>query len=277
MNKKSLYKKNDALAGVIEALLLVALVSIVLSVIQLQYIPQVMEQREAEHMDEVSNQFSTLKSMMDLQAITNSSTPIFSMLTLGSRELPYFISIGSSGEIFVNEDSEYKIDMLPPLLSFPLGIPVTSLEYAADNAYFVDQTYSIECGSIIVNQPTGDPVMRVDPPILVENEEYDINIYWNVPILVGVPGKNSTSGIGKCFIRTNWSQTGYDRNNNVTLVNISTKYPAAWYTSLYALVGDDVNYEQGDTFIRISQKFKEINFFITYYYMYVQIGIGWVK
>ena len=46
---------TQAVAGVIEALLMVALVSVVISIIQLVYIPQVMEQKEAEHMDQVSN------------------------------------------------------------------------------------------------------------------------------------------------------------------------------------------------------------------------------
>ena len=61
-NKKD--RKKLAVAGVIEALLLVALASIILSTIQLVYIPQMMEEREAEHMDEVSNQFSSLKFMI---------------------------------------------------------------------------------------------------------------------------------------------------------------------------------------------------------------------
>ena len=51
MKNKNYLKERDAVAGVIEALLLVALVAIVLSTIQLIYIPQVMEQREADHED----------------------------------------------------------------------------------------------------------------------------------------------------------------------------------------------------------------------------------
>ena len=57
---------DQAVAGVIEALLLVALAAIVLSTIQLVYIPDIMEQREADHMDQVDNQFSHLKSVIDL-------------------------------------------------------------------------------------------------------------------------------------------------------------------------------------------------------------------
>ncbi|MBP1662186.1 MAG: hypothetical protein H6P94_435 [Thermoplasmatales archaeon] len=69
MKRRTFGMQNKAVAGVIEALLMVALVSIVLSVVQLVYIPEVMEQRESEHMDLVSNQISTLKSMIDLQGV----------------------------------------------------------------------------------------------------------------------------------------------------------------------------------------------------------------
>ena len=62
--KKSIFiKNNHAVAGVIEALLIVALVAIIISTIQLVYIPQIMSQREADHMQEISNQFSYIKSV----------------------------------------------------------------------------------------------------------------------------------------------------------------------------------------------------------------------
>ena len=63
MKNKNFIRGNHAVAGVIEALLLVALVAIILSTIQLVYIPQVMNEREADHMEDVSNQFSFLKSI----------------------------------------------------------------------------------------------------------------------------------------------------------------------------------------------------------------------
>ena len=67
MKNKKIIKRNGAVAGVIEALLLVALVSIIISTIQLTYIPQTMEQKEAEHMDDVENQFSYCCSQIVVQ------------------------------------------------------------------------------------------------------------------------------------------------------------------------------------------------------------------
>ena len=63
MGKIKVFKDNKAVAGVIEALLIVALVSIIISTIQLIYIPEIMKQKEYDHMEEVENQFSFLTSL----------------------------------------------------------------------------------------------------------------------------------------------------------------------------------------------------------------------
>ena len=62
-------KNKYGLAGVIEALLLVALVAIILALIQYSYVPEIMKQKENEHMDTVSNQFSSLKSVVEIQSM----------------------------------------------------------------------------------------------------------------------------------------------------------------------------------------------------------------
>jgi hypothetical protein len=273
MKQKRLYKDTHGVAGVIEALLMVALVAIIISIIQLQYIPQIMEQREADHMDQISNQFSTLKSMMDLQAITNSTTPIFSMVTLGSRELPYFVTIGSYGDISVQgrRDSYMNIDYNYKNYS------LTSIKYAAENFYFIDQTYILEGGGMIVSQSSGEPVMRVDPSIQVVNRTNDLDIYWNHPIFIGIPGRNMTSGNGKCFVRTNWSRGAEDIIADASSIYIRTQYPHAWNESLHGLFANNVNFNIGSNHVEITRKTKDINLYVTYYYIYTQIGIGWIK
>lgn len=275
MKVKRIKEEKHAVAGVIEALLLVALASIIISTIQLVYVPQMMEEREAEHMDLISNQFSSLKSMIELQAITQSSAPISTMITLGSKELPYFISAKGYGEISVPDSSYWSIKVI----SFDSGIynyELTSIKYEAYNSYFVDQIYSLEGGGVIVKQLNGESVMRVDPSISVKNTSRII-IHYNLPIFVGFPGKNLTYGPGKCFIRTNWSIGDTDQITNISIINISTQYPEAWNKSFFNMFGNNVNYEQGTTYIKISKKVKKINLDIEYYYIYTQIGHGWIK
>jgi len=115
MKHRKFIKENSAVAGVIEAILLIALVAIILSMIQLTYVPIMMEQKEADHMDEVSNQFSQLKSVIEIQSMMGAMgtgepityTPMSSPITLGSKELPYFVSARSSGQIGLIGHLEY--------------------------------------------------------------------------------------------------------------------------------------------------------------------------
>ena len=284
---------NQAVAGVIEALLMVALVSIVISMIQLIYIPQVMEQREAEHMDQVFNQISSLKSMMDVQAITQSSSPISSMITLGSKELPYFITARATGELSTKEDPSSMITFNPPLNPppgfSPTGtMPLTSLQYFADNSYFVDQTYIIEGGGIIVKQVEGAPVIRADPSISSVNNTYSISIHIDLPVITASPGKNLTYGDGKCFIRSNYSnnRTYTDSIPNGGAIKIYSQYLRAWNESLHNMLGIyDTNGclqinmvgTSPTGYIEIKPGSKDISLQLNVIDMQVQIGPGWIK
>jgi len=276
-------RENRAVAGVIEALLMVALVAIILSVIQLYYIPQIMDQKEADHMDDVTNQFSFLKAVMDLQSMIGSMTgegvPISSPITLGSDALPYFVTMPASGQLNVigTDNDEYKINVDFGTKVFPL----TSIKYEAFNFYYIDQIYVLEGGAIILKQPDGETMM-VEPGITIENKTTEMNIYYEIPIIVGIPGKNATSGFKNCFIRTNYSHS--DDNWQTDLedaqsINISTDYPTAWYNYLQnTSLGNNVNYELGSSYVEITDKLpKTINFHYKRVYIYAQISPGWIK
>ncbi len=85
--------------GIIVAILIVALLTTVLITIQVYYIPKWMKQREAEHMDVVANQFASLKYSIDLQAMEKSNSPLINSITLGSKELPYFVTSRAFGSL----------------------------------------------------------------------------------------------------------------------------------------------------------------------------------
>lgn len=288
MSHRKIGTHSEAVAGVIEALLMVALASIVIFIIQTQFIPQVMEQKESEHMDQVSNQISTLKSMMELQGITQSSAPISSMITLGSSDLPYFITAKAFGDLSVPENPNSKITLLPPPGALPSGtVPLTCIQYVADNAYFVDQTYILEGGGLIVQQPDGTPVMRADPSISTENKTTSITIHYDLPYIIALPGKNSTQGEGNCFIRTNYStnKTYTDTIQPGGYIQIYTAYPNAWNISLYNILGIytlngyidiDVVSAQPLSYIEIKPNSKDIMLQLNVITIYVQIGKGWI-
>jgi len=292
MKNKKLIKRKDAVAGVIEALLLVALVAIIISTIQLVYIPQIMEQRESDHMDDVENQFSYLKSIIDLQSIVKEDVPISAPITLGSRELPYFVTARAFGQVDIIDidrtDSKITTD---PWMGFlydsKTDIPLTSIKYKAHNSYFIDQIYALEGGCVIVKQPDGETV-KIEPAITVENKT-KINIIYNMPLITGVPGKNSTSGYKNCFVRTNYSHNrtyikDIDNSSDDHHIWIYTDYLNAWNASLNKLLEEEV--KNGYVNVTITQDLggidvveiepwgKTIHLELTITYIGAQIGPG---
>lgn len=276
MKKRYFTRKDEGVAGVIEALLIVALVAVVISTIQLVYIPQVMTQREADHMDEVANQFSSMKAMMDLQSVTKKDVPISSPITLGSRELPYFVTARALGELRVINDENYEINVDYGALVFPL----TSVKYTAYNSYYLDGTmayYIFQGGAIIRKQFDGETVI-VEPSITVDNSSI-ITIHYNIPIITGIEGKNtSPTDYKTCFIRTNYSHESDDESfSSVSSIVITTDYPDAWNETLYDLLGSNVNINKGSNYVEITRKVKQINLEYKEIYIYAQISPGWIE
>jgi hypothetical protein len=291
-----LKKENHAVAGVIEALLMVALIAVVISIIQLQYIPQIMEQKEADHMDAVSNQFSSLKAMVDVQAITGSMksdvplsyVPMSTQITLGSRELPYFITAPSYGEINI-EENEARISAQPPIVGpHSSGILFSALVYHAYNCYFVEQSYIFEGGGIILNQSSGNSTMRADPSISVTETSNEIKVKFYLPNITAVEGKDHTEGYGSCYIRTNYS-TSYNASyypNDISsdYIYIQSRYIDAWNESLnrsfaqYMTIKKGYVMDQGKSIevVKITPRYKKIRMDITVVDIYCQIGPGWV-
>ena len=284
MKNKKLIKRKDAVAGVIEALLLVALVAIIISTIQLVYIPQMMEQRESDHMDDAENQFSYLKSVIDLQSMVKEDVPISAPITLGSRELPYFVTARAFGQLdIIDEDRTDDY-----ILTDSLNVPLTSIKYKAHNSYFTDQTYALEGGCVIVKQPDGETI-KIEPAITVENKT-KVNIIYNMPLITGVPGKNSTSGYKNCFVRTNYSYNkSYikDIDNSTSddpHIWIYTDYLNAWNASLNKLLEEEVKNGYvnvtitqdtwGTDVVEIEPWGKTIHLELTITYIGAQIGPG---
>jgi hypothetical protein len=126
--------------------------------------------------------------------------------------------------------------------------------------------------------------MRVDPGLTVDNST-NIDVYMDLPMIYATEGKNFTYGLGKCFIRTNFSNTISYQNFTTISSNIKiySPYPEAWFKSLNSTIGSMVNITlnpvSSPTHIRIEKKTggKDIGLYIAQYPIYVQIGPGWIK
>lgn len=275
---------DHAVAGVIEALLMVGLVAIIISIVQLVYIPQIMEEREAAHMDQVFNQLSELKSTIDFQGISGSSSPMLSMFTLGSHKMPYFLTVDALGDLSVHESNSSFIDVgwynngTNPPREY-----LNAVIFKADNAYFVDQNYILEGGGIIVNQSSSAAIMRADPSFSATYQNGKIILSFDVPIFRTVAGKEGTSGVGKCFVRTNFSQKS-SHTWDVSYIQIHTDYTRAWYDALNKSVAPvielpdvDLSFREEVGYLSLTRTTTPIELRVTFIYITIQIGPGWVQ
>ena len=98
MRIKRIKNSDDAVVGIIVAILLIGLLLAVITIVQTVFVPNWMENIEANHMDEVSAQFDQLKFAIDIQSALNiTDIPISVPITLGSSNLPILQSARAYG------------------------------------------------------------------------------------------------------------------------------------------------------------------------------------
>ncbi len=408
--------------GIIVAILVISLFVAVIVIIQVYYVPEWMKDKEADHMDVVANQFANLKFSIDLQTMTESDSSITNSLTLGSKELPYFMSsrafgslqilpsstsnfrvsvtplsgrvgeiyqpsAASSGEInyvthvskldlhidgfsggemfnlsingikylevrvtstgyrivlktinstqilfnqtiasdiptqeefiinLLNSDYKFSTDVLPYIptpynISFngssngdftikctkfgdssssTIQHPLGAINYQSENAYFVDQTYMYQGGSVILSQASGEAVIS-SPSFSATN--YTTMHVFNISVvdIREVPGKTSVSGYGTYSVRTNYSTSSYSsmiaRGINIT---ISTEYTSAWkryfenFLNASALTNFTVVENESQNYVVVAingpkgGNAYDVKLSLSKIAVYAQIGPGWVS
>jgi hypothetical protein len=272
---------NDAVVGIVVAVLLIGLVLVIVSTIQLVFIPKWMEQIEAEHMDEVNDQFAQLKFAIDVQTIMKQEDiPLSTPITLGSREFPILKSSKSYGNIEIIPD-EFGITFENTSYSntFSLGI----IKYSSSNSYFLDQSHIYEAGSVITGQSTGN-IMSIKPTFSVNDPE----IYFTLVNITDVGDKKSAGGYGTYPIRIEFHDNASYDIEDIEYINITTDYQNAWYlyfnstlknAGLIYGAGDDFTIETiGGTIISIHfNPASNIILYLSTVEIYAQIAPGWIE
>lgn len=281
---KKIRKKttDNAVVGIVTAILLIGLMVTVISVIQVVYVPNIMEQREAEHMDKVEEQFASLTSVIDSQAAdAQKGIPIASFVTLGSRELPFFVTSKAYGSleildhsctITVNDTSIFNIGRIT---------------YSSTNAYYLDQSYSYEAGAMIVSQNQGSS-MLVRPSFFVDLNlsTYKVNISFEVVNVSSVGHKSMMSGFGTTPIQTEF--LGISKNitfSNVSDIEIATPFSNAWLVFInHTLMNAGLNKDGNPHYVLtdVGQTVKvhflsNVNILFKVIEIQAQLGPGWIE
>jgi hypothetical protein len=231
-------KKNDeAVAGIVVAVMIVGLVLAVVSIIQTIYVPKWMESREAEHMGVVADQFSQLKFSVDTQVALKENVPISSSITLGSRELGFFMSNKAFGRLaLISNGWAYRITRtVGDTYEDNFGI----LRYTSENAYYLNQAYSYEIGGVILNQTQG-AVFIIKPEFSVRYNASSRQVDLSLTCIDLIPNdeKTSISGYGTYPVRSEYISA---TNNTLTLVKslaVITSFPSIWFNFLNATLSD---------------------------------------
>jgi hypothetical protein len=216
-----LKNSNKATAGIIAAILLIGLTIAVISMVQTLYKPQWLEQKEAEHMHIVSNQFGQLKYALDIHSAVEQKNAISTYITLGTDDIPIFGSGRTYDTLEILLDNcTIELANSTNLLSFLLG----TIKYSSENSYFVDQSYIYEAGALILSQSTTS-ILKGKPFLSVSNST---NLSFTIINISGIDGKRFASGHGTYSLYTEFSNSSTYYINNLTSINIKTNYQNAW-------------------------------------------------
>jgi len=269
---------NHAVVGVIEAILLIGLLTIILSTVQLIYVPQLMEDREDGDMDDVAKQFAQRKFAVDLQAGGLTNTSISTPITLGSREIPYLITARAFGSIYVVSDAcTVTVNANSQSYTYNLG----DIVYNADNAYYEKQSYVLECGAVILAQQDNDgtETMLAAPTLSSHLTGSNLDISFLLLNISGYADRTSVqSSLETTYIRTNYSSSSSTDFTDVSSITISTSYPNAWYKFLNAsLDSDAAEVTLLTQSVRITpQDGYTIDLSLDAVKVCAQIGLGWM-
>jgi hypothetical protein len=281
---KSIRKKDEAVAGIVVAVMIVGLVLAVISIIQTIYIPKWMESREAEHMGVVSNQFSDFKYTIDTQIALKQDVPVSTSITLGSRELGFFISNKAFGRLALISDgcALRIVRTAGDTYEDNYGI----LRYTSENAYFLNQIYNYEIGGVVLNQTEGT-VFIIKPEFSAQyNASTRVaNLSLTCIDLVPNDEKTSISGYGTYPVRTEYLSETNTSITSIKTFTIMTPYSAIWYTLLNTTLADanlvkNTDYTITKTTNQVTITFNTpplnaVNFMLIKVQIAAQITPGW--
>ena len=267
-------QNTSAITSIIIALLLLGLMAITLTTIQTVYVPRWVEHHEGLHMQEVASQFADIKHALDIQTLSQDKTSISTPITLGTDQQSFLTTSRTSGSIHIkSNDVTFSISNSSDQLSFSLG----SLQYISRNNYYVDQSYILEAGAVIINQTEGY-IMSSDPPVIYQHQGF--NLSYNFYNITERGGKTDISGFGTYLIQTNYSNTDSYNLTNITTIQIIGAHPNAWYLLLNTTLQDiglnyGVDYSISTTSSQVNVAVSStINISIDIITLYAQISPG---
>ncbi|MEF8878835.1 MAG: hypothetical protein V5A64_00395 [Candidatus Thermoplasmatota archaeon] len=237
MQKKYMFRSladQKAVTGIIVAILLLGLFLSIIAFIQSVYVPQWMENKEAENTDEVLNKFTNLKSSIDVLTVMNQKRkPISTPIKVGTKELPFLVSQRAYGSLQVLPN-DFKINVTYNTEGesiyrvFNLG----SIKYTANNNYYMKKSVTYENGAVITTQDSGS-YMSMTPTVYATttSEESSKKISFSLIRICNFKPQ-SISGFGTYSIKTELISNESWNTSTATELDFETSHPKNWKKSI---------------------------------------------
>jgi hypothetical protein len=218
---REIIRDDNGLVGIIVTILIIGLIIIVVGIVQSVYVPQWLEQKEADHMHLTSYQFAQIKQSLDILSVIEQKNAISVYLTLGTSDIPIFGSGRTYDYLNIFSDNCFiEISNETESCSFPLGI----VKYSSKNSYFVDQSYIFEAGALVLSQ-SEENLLNGKPFLSISNYT---NVSFTIINISGLDGKTYAGGYGTYSFYMEYLNSSYYTIEDFKYINITTDYQNSW-------------------------------------------------
>lgn len=221
LKKSQIHSDTGGVVGIVATVLIIGLLITFVGIIKTVHVPNWVEQKEAQHMNDVQTQFTQLKYTLDLLALFGKNIEISNYVTLGSEELPFFNN-GRTYDTLSISSRDFQINFTNATDSF--SFPLSDIVFSSKNNYFVNQILCLEAGTLILSQPPKSILLA--PPL------HSISNFTNVSLsffnITGLNDKGFVSGYGTYVLSSEFIGRERHMIDNVTEIRITSKYPEAW-------------------------------------------------
>ncbi|WP_407356086.1 hypothetical protein [Methanolobus sp. WCC5] len=257
MKKRSVTSCENAISAVISAVLLLGIVVSVITVVNVQYIPEWKTAAEQSHMDNVFYDMAGMKNDVDMLSayVVAQPSTVLSLsvpFRMGGGDLPVFAAGKSGGRLAINDDpfSMYIVARTPGIAysSDNLFADMGTVTYMSSNNYFVDQKYVYENGALILSQEEYS-LMRLSPnmDMRMTDNGTNLTLQINAIDIKGPKRSISSNSVEELYLRTNGSDLLYWEGILFTDVTITVEstYPSTWQ-SFFERMAYDAGIDEAD-------------------------------
>lgn len=243
VNKPEILRSESATSTVVGAVLLLAIIVSIFSVIRIGYIPEWKNDAEYSHMNDVWGDMTELKSKIDLMTIVLASDPNSSSTVtmnvpfhMGGGDLPIIGTIKSSGTLSIANKDDYMMKVTAVSGENQIVKPISygTVSYTSQNRYYVDQDFTYEGGALILSQG-GRSSMMLYPSIRFSRtpaNEYNVSInVVDIGKSTNSPADIISSNTGSFLRITGKEFDPLIDNDNISsfTFTVITDHPDAWY------------------------------------------------